>query len=185
MDVNCFYLELDGSRANEEQWVAVPDVNVHGVEGQVAQEPLLLSWPQKTLIDSELHLQAWRPWAKKKKRAKKCASFQQQWITVWHHNTIQALVFISLCFLQVLQSPTLSQRCYHYTVGCLADNFAQALCTCIRAMQEAPHLKRLNNYKWSKILQCTFSLALFKTCEINSDMSWRFSNLKWTWCGGN
>lgn len=51
-----FYLELDGSRTYEEQRVAVPDVDVHGVQGQVAQKPALLARPQETLIYSELHL---------------------------------------------------------------------------------------------------------------------------------
>lgn len=60
-----FYLELDGSGTYEEQWVAVPDVDVHGVEGQVAQEPALLSWPQETLIYSELDLQTWRAWTRR------------------------------------------------------------------------------------------------------------------------
>jgi len=55
-----FYLELDGSRTYEEQWVTVPDVDVHGVIGQVAKERALLSWPQETLIYSELDLQTRR-----------------------------------------------------------------------------------------------------------------------------
>ena len=59
------YLELDGSRTNEEQRVAVPDVDVHGVEGKVAQKPALLSWPQETVINSELHLQARRAWTRR------------------------------------------------------------------------------------------------------------------------
>lgn len=59
-ETSVLYLELNGSGADEEQRVAVPDVDVQGVEGEVAQEPALLSWPQETLIHSELHLQAWR-----------------------------------------------------------------------------------------------------------------------------
>lgn len=54
------YLELDGGRADEEQGVAVPDVHVQGVEGQVAQEPALLPLLQEALVHSELQLQARR-----------------------------------------------------------------------------------------------------------------------------
>lgn len=57
------YLKLDGSRSYEKQGVAVPDVDVHRVEGQVTQEPALLPRPQETLVYSELQLQAWRGWA--------------------------------------------------------------------------------------------------------------------------
>jgi len=52
------YLELDGGGADEEQRVAVPDVDVHAVQGQVAQEPALLPGLQETPVHSELHLQA-------------------------------------------------------------------------------------------------------------------------------
>ena len=59
-----FHLQLDGSRSYEQQWVAVPDVDVHGVKGQVAKEPALLPWPQETIVYSELHLQTWRAWTR-------------------------------------------------------------------------------------------------------------------------
>ena len=77
-----FYLELDGSGTDEEQWVAVPDVDVHGVEGQVAQKPALLSWLQETLVYSELHLQAWRSWTRREETL------------AWRENTL----FKNLCF---------------------------------------------------------------------------------------
>lgn len=53
------YLQLDGSGSDEKQRVAVPDVHVHGVEGQVAHEPALLPRPQETPVYPELQLQAW------------------------------------------------------------------------------------------------------------------------------
>lgn len=59
-ELTAFYLKLNSSRTYEEQGVAVPDVNVHGVEGQIAKEPALLPRPQETVIYSELQLQTWR-----------------------------------------------------------------------------------------------------------------------------
>lgn len=65
MDLS-LYLQLDGSRSYEEQRVAVPDVDVQGVKGQVTKEPALLFRLQETIIDSELHLQTWGTWTQTK-----------------------------------------------------------------------------------------------------------------------
>lgn len=94
-----FYLELDGSRTYEEQWVTVPDVNVHGVEGHVAKEPVLLSGPQETLIYFELHLQPWRVWRREEKNHIHCSETGTVVVpwepTGWHmphHSNIHNLI---------------------------------------------------------------------------------------------
>lgn len=63
-----FYLQLNGSGSYEKQRVAVPDVDVHGMEGQVPQEPAFLPLLQESLIYSELQLQAWRCCAENERR---------------------------------------------------------------------------------------------------------------------
>lgn len=53
------YLELNGSRTDEEQWMAVPYVDVHGVKSQVVEKQMLLSGSQEIGVYSELYLQPW------------------------------------------------------------------------------------------------------------------------------
>ena len=60
-----FYLQLNGGGADEVQRFTVPDVDVHGVEGQIPKEPALLSGLQETVVYSELDLQTRRTLTKR------------------------------------------------------------------------------------------------------------------------
>lgn len=52
------YLHLDAGRANEEQGVSIPDVDLQRLSGQVVGEPVLLSWLQEPGVHHVPQLEA-------------------------------------------------------------------------------------------------------------------------------